>query len=163
MLKNLFIFWKMLCSRFLAVKEPAQKKEAGYGTLFVVFIPTGSYGNLDSSETCTAVRSLYRKGMCKMFVSCQSTQGQLKWTGWNLHPSPYMIIKLGMPTWVLSNALGKQTNKHGEDILFLPKDVTEVRVRKSGRDRKDHTRSAFLSFSFFFFVPFPPHKHLCVS
>lgn len=64
--------------RFLAIKEPAQKKQASFGTLIWGFIPAGLYGNLDLSKAFAAVRSLYRNGMCKMLVSCQSSQGQLR-------------------------------------------------------------------------------------
>lgn len=121
-----FLMWN---SRFLAVKLSTQKKHTSHGTLGFL-ITMGSYGNLDFSKTFTAVTSLYRNSMCKMCMSCQFMQGQLRQTDQNSHLSSYMIVKLSVFPWLTVVICSWKTNKNGIHIM------TQVRERKWRREEK---------------------------
>lgn len=153
--------------RFLPIKEPAQKKQTSCGNLFGVFIPTGSYGNLDSKTTFIAVRPLYRNGMCKMFVSCQPRRASSKeQTGIVIYFLTWSLNWVCLHDCLLSTALGKQTNKHGEISCFSPRMLWKWEWEKVEGIEKVITGVGPWYLSVFFsplFAPCPPHKHLCIS
>lgn len=80
-------------SRFLAIKNLLRRNKLVLELLFKGLFQLVCMV-MDLSKAFTAVRSLYRNGMCKMPASRQSPAGPAQRTGQNSHLSSYMIVKV---------------------------------------------------------------------